>query len=297
MIHAGIVTYQPDLDRLAANLAGIVDQVDVVHIYDNGSSNVAGIRDLVGTSGTIRLLEGGENAGIAHALNCLGEAAGAAGATSLVTLDQDSVAPTGMVDELHRIADLHGAALVAPYIVDRNKMSERDYLALSLPEVDYFTQAARKGAITSGALMRLDAWRQVGRFDASFFIDYVDYDFNQRLLLSGHRIARANWTHLLHEVGRAQKTWLRVPRKDIDNRWRLETFFSFGHGVERCYYKARNRVLFTRKYGRRIGVTHEGAWQIPQQILLTVLFERKRRQKLMAFVTGTRDGLRTPLNE
>jgi rhamnosyltransferase len=40
MIFAGIVTYQPDLNRLGDNLRAVSPQVRKVIIYDNGSTNI-----------------------------------------------------------------------------------------------------------------------------------------------------------------------------------------------------------------------------------------------------------------
>jgi rhamnosyltransferase len=291
---AGVVTHEPDLARLAENVAAIAVQVDQVVLFDNGSKRVADIEELVNRLTNLVLLRSAENRGVAHALNELASYALEHGATHLVTLDQDSVSSTDMVHELARTAG-DDIPLVTPYIVDRNKSTVEAYQRLQLPEVEIFQQAARRGAITSGALMKLAVWREVGGFDDELFIDYVDYDFNQRLLIAGYPILRANRTHLLHEVGRASPTWLWVPRKDLSGRWRLERFYAFGHSAQRCYYKARNRILFTRKYGNRIGLTHEGMWQIPQQVVLTLLFERDRRAKLWAFGRGIRDGIRTPL--
>lgn len=294
MIIAGIVTYQPELERLRENLSGIAPQVDAVLIYDNGSSNAVEIADLVAAWDAAHLYAGTENIGVASALNRLSSAAVELGADWLLTLDQDSVCSAGMVKELRRVAT-DRVAIAAPYIVDRNKLTVEDYNALVLPSVEHFSQAARRGAITSGALVRLAVWAEVGGYDDRFFIDYVDYDFNQRVLNAGYVIVRANRTYLLHEVGRAAKTWLRVPRKTLSGTWQLERFYAFGHNPMRCYYKARNRVLFTRKHGRTLGVTHEGIWQLPQQMALTLLFEDKRMRKLLAFVRGIRDGARLPL--
>jgi rhamnosyltransferase len=295
MIFAGIVTYEPELDRLADNISGIAGQVDAVLVYDNGSSNADRIVELVSAYPTVTLLRATSNSGVAGALNRLGEAAIESGAHFLVTLDQDSVSPPGMVAVLSDEMEA-GVGIVTPYIVDRNKLTEEEYLQLDLPRVERYTQPARKGAITSGCLVNLTAWSQVGGFDERFFIDYVDYDFNQRVMEAGYQILRANRTHLVHEVGKAVKTWLRVPRRDISGRWELEVFYAFGHSPLRCYYKARNRVLFTRKHGRRLGVTNEGVWQIPQQVVLTVLFEKEKLAKLRAFLSGAVDGVRLPLD-
>jgi len=296
-IAAAIVTYEPDLARLSENLSAIVDQVESVFVFDNGSENAAELRALLARWPAAQLLANDENIGIAAALNALCRLARPEH-DAVLTLDQDSVSPPGMVEILSDIAGTHPrVAMVTPFIVDRNKMTLAEYGQLDLPQTTMYTQAARKGAITSGALLSLDAWESIRGFDEVFFIDYVDYDLNQRLLLDGWLILRANRTALLHEVGRASPTWLVTPRKDLDGSWKLERFFSFGHGAQRCYFKARNRILFTRKYGRRIGLTHEGAWQLPQQIALTLLFEKDRLAKARAFCRGIRDGVRLQLDK
>lgn len=297
MIAAGVVTFQPDIERLRENLYSIATQVDVVVVFDNGSANVADVAALIDSIDNVSLIKSPDNQGIATALNRISEWAALKGFEWLITLDQDSVAPSGMAKELFEVADKHCAAIVTPYIVDRNKLSVEDYMQMPLPRVDEYRQAARRGAITSGALTKLSVLFQVGGFDERFFIDYVDYDVNQRILMAGHKILRANRTYLLHEVGKAVETWLRVPRKDMTGSWRLETFYAFGHSAQRCYFKARNRVLFTRKYWRQIGLSHEGVWQLPQQIALTILFESDRGPKLVGFLRGFRDGLKLRLSE
>lgn len=292
-IVSGIVTYEPDLERLDQNLSAVARQVEAVVVFDNGSSNRAAVRDLVSKYPNAELMESPNNVGIARALNRIFARAKELEAAWVLTLDQDSVVPPGMVGELQDVANTHPtAALISPYIVDRNKLSADEYRTLALPRIERFNQAARKGAITSGALTNLAAVQAVGGFDDRLFIDYVDYDLNQKLMLAGFEILRANHTHLYHEVGKAEKTWLRVPRRDISGNWHLERFYSFGHSPTRCYYKARNRILFSKKYGRAIGVTNEGAWQIPQQVALTLIFESQRAEKLRAFHRGVRDGMR-----
>lgn len=290
-IIAGIVTFEPELERLEENIRALHSQVDQVIVFDNGSSNAAATAGIVSRFSSARMLTSPANRGIAYALNRLAEAALHLGAKSLLTMDQDSVAPSGMVSVLSA-ALVGDIGIVTPFIVDRNKPEDFERVGELTHDVEFYLQPARRGAITSGSLVLLDAWSAAGGYDEEFFIDYVDYDFNQRVFEAGFRIARANRVQLLHEVGRASATWLRVPRKDISGRWRWERFYSFGHSPVRCYYKARNRVLFTRKHGRRLGLTHEGVWQLPQQIILTLVFEQQRREKLDAFIRGILDGIR-----
>lgn len=287
---AAIVTHNPDESRLRDNIESIVNQVAVVLVLDNGSTDLDPVRALSSSYPKVRLIEIGWNSGIGHALNrgaryCIDNSF-----PLMLTLDQDSVCPPNLVDGLasHMTGDV---ATAVPRIADLNKMTT--FLDVSADEPVFFhTRAAWRGAITSGALVRISAWRHVGGYDEMLFIDYVDYDFNQRLLLNGYRIAQDNTLHLSHEVGKAEATWLRIPRRSHGGHWSFERFYSFGHSSFRCYYKARNRVIFTRRYGRKIGITHEGIWQLPQQVVLTLVFERERRAKAKAFYRGIRDGIR-----
>ena len=293
-IFAGVVTFNPDVDLLLDNLRAISPQVACVLVFDNASANIGAVRAAVHEIENAELIECAQNIGIAGALNRIALRAIERDCVWLITLDQDSVCAPEMVATLRHYAS-DSTPLVTPFIVDRNKMTLDAYLRQSLPPVQYFLRAAVKGAITSGALLNLTTLNELGGFDERFFIDAVDYDLNRRLLSAGYRIARANGTYLIHEVGEARKTWLRTPRRSLDGRWHWETFYSFGHGPFRCYYKARNRVLYSKKHWRSIGFANEGIAQIPQVILLTLLFEPGRRAKILAFARGIVDGIRTPV--
>jgi rhamnosyltransferase len=291
-VAAGVVTYNPEVDRLLENLRAISPQVDRIIIFDNGSENIGDVRAAARKFKNAELLESARNVGIAAALNVISSTA-MNGNKWLITLDQDSISAPDMVASLAQHVDAL-TPLVTPFILDRNKMTLEDHARLELPPVQYFRRAASKGAITSGALLNLEVLEEIGGFDELFFIDCVDYDLNMRLMRSSYRIARVNTTYLLHEQGKAIKTWLRTPRKSLDGRWYWETFYSFGHTPIRCYYKARNRVLYSKKHWRFIGMSNEGIAQIPQQMLLTLAFEENRIKKLSSFAKGIIDGIRTP---
>ena len=46
-ICAGIVLYNPDIDKLTNNINSIINQVSVVLLQDNGSSNIKEIEELI----------------------------------------------------------------------------------------------------------------------------------------------------------------------------------------------------------------------------------------------------------
>ena len=43
-VYAGIVTYNPKIERLIENINSIYPQVDKVIVYDNGSENIEDIK-------------------------------------------------------------------------------------------------------------------------------------------------------------------------------------------------------------------------------------------------------------
>ena len=89
---AGIVTYNPDLERLRANLNNTASQVDAVFVFDNGSENVADIRSLADSEyTTLRVEADPNNRGIAFALNRLLDAAKEHGFKHMLLLDRKSV--------------------------------------------------------------------------------------------------------------------------------------------------------------------------------------------------------------
>lgn len=293
---AGIVTYSCDLDRLTENVAALKDQISRVFVVDNGSRNVAALRSLLDAFEDVRLLENPDNLGIATALNQLCRTAEAEGFSSILLLDQDSVVGPGMAEALVKWQG-DGVGIVAPQVLDRNKESSARHSHRSGDgRVFEVRSAARKGIITSGSLVNLTAFEDVGGFDESFFIDYVDYDFDKRLLLSGYSLVRTGESYLLHECGHFRKTPFLFPRRDQEGVWRMERFYTFGHSSRRCYYKARNRILYSRKYrGSGHGVHLEGAVQLPFVVASTVLLEGQRIAKLKAFARGVADGLSTPV--
>lgn len=289
-ICAGIVTFNPEISRLSENIDAIRNQVDAIFIVDNNSNNIDIIKKIISKDSGIKLICNNQNRGIATALNQLMKAAEDWKYSYVITLDQDSVSTPGMVSELVSHIDMK-TGIVSPQIVDRNMVDISNWDSCRDNKVYEVHQAARKGIITSGALTSIEAWKHVGGFDDSFFIDYVDYDFNKRLLLEGYRLIRTGRTILIHECGNMQATPLVVLRRSQNNKWHFERFYSFGHSPFRCYYKARNRILFSKKYAGIAGpMQFEGAIQIIPQIILTLLFEKNRKEKFKSFIRGIIDG-------
>lgn len=89
-IAAGIVVFNAEKERLENNISRLKKQVKDVYIFDN--SNVSD-----GDYDGVTYLSENKNCGIAYALNRIMEQAKADGYKWLITMDQDSLIPDGMV--------------------------------------------------------------------------------------------------------------------------------------------------------------------------------------------------------
>ncbi|MHB8132373.1 MAG: glycosyltransferase, partial [Mobilitalea sp.] len=88
-IAAGIVLFNPNIDRLKKNIDAILPQVEVLYIIDNNSDNIDLIEKYLQNKNTIILQKNSENFGIAKALNQMCNLANLKGFDWILTLDQD----------------------------------------------------------------------------------------------------------------------------------------------------------------------------------------------------------------
>ncbi|NEG70353.1 glycosyltransferase [Bifidobacterium choloepi] len=291
MICAGIVTFNPEIKRLKANLEAIKPQVSKIYVFDNGSKNAKEISRLLTDFDPAEVIWSDDNKGIAAALNSLLKYSRRSGFSQILFLDQDSVASDGMVDILTRhLSD--STAIVCPYILDRNRTTQEEYRRKNLPPIENVQHGAHHGAITSGSLVNIADGIAAGGFDEALFIDYVDFDFDERMLLHGKKIIRTNETYLIHEKGKSEKTPIKLPRRR-QGKVQWEPVFRLGYSPQRCYYQTKNRIIYARKYWHH---THfESLIEIPPLMLLSLLFENNKWAKMRAYCQGIRDGLKAKI--
>ena len=66
---AGIITYNPNINRLIENVEAIIDQCNECVICDNGSGNITDIIDAFKEERRVNFIRNKENKGIAKAIN------------------------------------------------------------------------------------------------------------------------------------------------------------------------------------------------------------------------------------
>ncbi len=269
-IAAVVVLYGPGPEVLE-NIRTWAGQVELVYALDN-------TEELGGVKGTfaqrlavlenVVYLSQGENVGIARALNIGAELARTAGYDCLLTMDQDSRGDDGLVANLLACRGAgEGVApgIVAPFHVTRAVRRP--------PPAAEYSEAMTP--MTSGCLLDLAAWRDVGPFRDDFFIDFVDNEYCLRLRRSGYRVVRANRAILTHEVGEIT---------------RHGPLIATNHSPLRRYYKTRNRFVVFREYLRTFpGHCTFDLVRLTKEIGSIVLFEKEKTAKLRMMWQGWRD--------
>lgn len=270
-ILAGIVVCNPEIQRLNSNLSAIIPQVDEVIVVKNGfSQNEQSVQKLI-EENKLNVIQNEKNLGIAAALNQLLEYGQKKEFDWLITLDQDSIAPFNMVEIYNDYMEYTRAGIICPYICDLN--NERKEIIEQ--EIEIISNEEQ--VITSGSCINIRKAIQIGGFDERLFIDFVDTEFQKRMLLSGYKILRANNVGLIHEIGNI-KTYSLFKFKIICTN----------HNPMRRYYQVRNRLYYKEKYyGKRYALKEK--IRILLGTVKIVLFEKEKFKKIIATYNGFRD--------
>lgn len=275
----GIVTFNPELGRLKDNLGAISGQATLVLIYDNGSNDVQSIRDLLVSYPNAVFIEGGKNSGMAVALNVLANEAIRCGFTDILYLDQDSIVLEGMLAHLASCRS-DGIGIIGPKIVDRNESEASGASGV--------VQVPR--LITSGSLLNLHAFEDVGGYDERLFVDWVDFEFCNNLRIHGYRIVRDNDVQLLHEFGHEEYAGQMVHR-GRDGKLEVYSYYRSNHPEWRIRDRGRSLAITSLKY-RGTELAGADATIYRKSLIKTALFERHGLKKAYAMARGWSDGKR-----
>ena len=239
-IWASIVLYNPTIDMLRRNLEAALKQVYGVVMVDNGSKNRDEIEKLLQEENNerIKVIWNGENKGIAAALNSAVQFALDQKTHWLLTLDQDSVIPEGMVESYRKYTTVEKAGQLSCVFYDPQypdyPLAKSDPLSSKDLDSEY---AECYGCITSGCLMNVDIAKEIGMFDERLFIDSVDHDYSFRMRKYGYKVIRVNCVHMEHHLGNGKK-----------KRFLFYTYMDYQYSPMRLFYQSRNGVYMLRTY-------------------------------------------------
>lgn len=277
-ILTGLVTFNPDINRLRENLSTIVIQDTDILIFDNGSANFSDISNLASELGC-KIYSSEKNKGIAYGLRYIMDYAVKYYYDWVLSLDQDSVLNKNLIQKYKKyVSDPHIGAMTCD-IRDRNfeEISE---------------QAFEKGAhgvryvqtcITSGCLMRVSAYTDTNGYDVSMFIDFVDFDICYALLRAGYRIIKIPFEGLLHEDGHG-----------VNVSFFGKKYIMYNKSAWRRFYMMRNEIYLARKFPE-IRSLFRTMVHCLWQIGLVFLYEGDKVAKLENGLKGIFKGLLMPI--
>jgi rhamnosyltransferase len=279
-----ITAFHPS-SQIASNVQALLVQARTVIVVDDGSGSAFDkvFEDVAAAGADVVRLP--ENSGIGAALNAgIHRAREDRDVRYVLTVDQDSILPSGYVESLlaaEAAARAKGvvAGLVGPARIHGNPVlsgGTRNGVALG------------KEPIQSGLLVSVEALERLGDFRAELFIDLVDTEFYLRALDAGLPTVLAD-TEFDHSLGtfveaRIFGRPLALPGGPLKVRiaapWRY-------------YYIFRNRILVSRLYARRHPAwVAAGCWADLRHLAVVTALAPGRLTRLTAVVAGLSDGLR-----
>lgn len=295
-ISAGIILYNPDnINRVRDCIEAVRKQVKQIYVFDNGT-NLDSVFPY-GLGDRIEYLTEKENKGVAYALNRIIEKAVADGYRWVLTLDEDSIIPEGMIEDFSRYLGIDNKlAVVCPQVIDKR----RAYMSVDRNKgTEYLNMC-----ITSATCLSTAAWASVGKFDEWLFIDLVDNEFCKRLIESGYKILQIKKWVLDQEFGnivpkskKSQVFWIKAS-KLFHNRNIAKLSYKKIVSPQRVYYTCRNIIYVNRKL-KRYGKTAYENYNckgylgfLISFVAPSILRADRKINVLKAAVTGTCDGLR-----
>jgi rhamnosyltransferase len=283
-----IVTYFPDVD-FGARLSAIAREVGPLIVVDNSAAPEvhARLRLLAAAVGA-EFVASATNVGLGAALNLAFHQLANQGAAWAVAFDQDSTPAPGFSGALRATArdDAMVAVVGANWSDDARPDAPSRHLRAAgswrferIPANSDLAEVTC--VITSGSLLNLRVWRELGGFDEALFLDLVDTDYCLRAKAAGYDIRVAADARLQHRRGnkrpivRFGRTWwpafMPPPRLRLLFRNRLRLF-------RRHAVRAPHWVAFELIYATKI-------------VAEVIFLEDRKAAKIAACVRGVWDGL------
>lgn len=225
-----IVTFNPPQEVFKNQLSAIGGQP--VILVDNGSDEptLSLLHSwVIERPENRKLVSLGENRGIAAAQNRGMELARSLDFRFVLLLDHDSIPEKGLLNQLVEVAveklnRNEKLAAVGARLIDPRSQKELGFA--SMVNGVWRTQRCKKDdrlipcefLNSSGTLIYLSAWEEIGPFDENFFIDHVETDWCMRVKAKGLRVFGSCQGVLQHHLGDAIVKfwcfgWRTMPRR------------------------------------------------------------------------------------
>ena len=263
---AVIVFYNPS-EKNIQNIKKIISSVDRLFIVDNSEDDVIRYKE----TDKIKYLKLYENKGIAFALNKGAKEAIKEKFEWLLTLDQDSQITSDIINSLKKYLETHNCSkigLISPYHDIKSDEIIKDVEAEEMIDI-----------MTSGNIINLKAYQQIGGFKDWLFIDCVDTEYCMNLNTHGFKTLRLNRIKMPHQLGDLK----------IHKLFGKE-YPCYNHGPIRRYYIVRNNLYIYKMYHDKFPAYCEHLIRVQKgQVKRIIAFEKNKIKKLIMMYKGYRD--------
>lgn len=235
-----VVLYNPD-ENINNNINSYIEGIDKLYVVDNSSIDNSNI---LMKNKKIKYIANYDNLGIATALNIGAKNAIKDKYDFLLTMDQDSKFENNDIIKLVNMIkkypqnskikmkfgnDLSKIGLFTPVHVINN-----DPKILGISDMEYDSPL---NVMTSGNIINLKVYQEIGGFRDDFFIDCVDFDYCMNMRKHGYNLIRNNRIRLNHELGNY-----------VTKSFFWKKYSTFEHNHIRRYYIIRNRHYLCDMY-------------------------------------------------
>jgi len=230
-IAAVVILYNSTIETIT-NIKSYYEAVEKIFVFDNTETESL-IRHELQTLPKIEFFHNFENEGIARRLNQACQRAIAEKFEWLLTMDQDSSFSQKVIFSYFNCFKQHNKINVAVIGTKYGSTIESASTKCDAKEAE--------DLITSGMLINLSFFEEIGGFDEALFIDYVDNDYCIRAKMAGYNIIQFSNISIVHQLGQ------------LTNSSSIKTLFLIKkkkniHSPLRCYYMYRNMLYLEQKF-------------------------------------------------
>jgi rhamnosyltransferase len=238
-IAACVILYNPD-NSVSDNISSYITNFDKTFIFDNSEKSWFDINQLSNHNSDILFINDGENKGISKRLNQACDLAIENNCDFLLTMDQDSFFESDAITNYLNCIQLYTEKeKVAMFGVNYENRLER----MNCKSVQ------KRLLITSGSIINLEVYKNVGRFDENLFIDFVDTEYCFRSILKNYSLISFQNIYMHHQIG---STYNKVSLKNLKKNERSL------HSSVRLYYMTRNffylKNLYNKHFKKEISI-------------------------------------------
>lgn len=256
-----IITYYPNVQETIHNILQFIEDVDALIVWENTPGIDRGKYKISIPKHVNKIIYLGnnENMYIAYALNQAVKFGKENGFSHLLTMDQDSCFETGHFKKYKHLVD-----------------SQQNRLSIYGPNPNNGEQSnleiliRKPYLITSGNIVSLNIFDQIGLYREDYKIDCLDYEFCLRLKEKGYKCYMVQSVIMKQEFGILKKSKL--------------GYHTSNYSPTRLYFIARNQTLLRKEFSD--AVNEFPLLNLNRMILKIIISEDNKIRKIYAIFKG-----------